>query len=305
MSVPDAWRPTRQIELLAGTPPGGGQDRAARALAAALQPLIDQPMVVVNVPGLGGANAWARLEETGDDGHVLAISSPTLLTNPLGGVAEVGPDAVSQVALLCTEFIAFAVAADDELSSAGELIGAIAADTPPTVALATARGNVNHIALAMLCRHVGVDPRTVPVRVHDSAVLAIDDCLAGHADVVAVSAASMVPRLSAASLRHLAVSAPNRLEAPMDHVPTWEEDGVACTIGTWRGVVAPPRVSPDVISYWADAVAAAVAGETWREALGEFLWADTHLAGEALDRFVTMQEETMRAALDALGLLAG
>ena len=29
------WRPSREIELVAGTPPGGGQDRPARALIEA------------------------------------------------------------------------------------------------------------------------------------------------------------------------------------------------------------------------------------------------------------------------------
>ncbi len=30
------WRPAREIELVAGTPPGGGQDRPARALIEVL-----------------------------------------------------------------------------------------------------------------------------------------------------------------------------------------------------------------------------------------------------------------------------
>jgi putative tricarboxylic transport membrane protein len=49
------WRPEREIEIVAGTPPGGGLDRAARALLKAMEAtgLLEVPARVHNVPGDG------------------------------------------------------------------------------------------------------------------------------------------------------------------------------------------------------------------------------------------------------------
>ena len=49
------WRPEREVEIVAGTPPGGGLDRTARALSKVLESrrLLDMPVKVTNMPGDG------------------------------------------------------------------------------------------------------------------------------------------------------------------------------------------------------------------------------------------------------------
>lgn len=296
-------RPPVTVELLAGTPPGGGQDRAARALALALSSVMDVDVSVINVPGRGGANAWSRLRDRPGDPCRLAISSPTLITNPLTGVDGLGAPDLTAVATLCTEHIAFAVAADGPVADAAGLLAALA--TGGTVAaLATARGNVNHIALAWLGRHLGHDARNLPVRVFGSARHAIAAVLAGGAGVTAVSAASVLPEVADRTLRVVAVSAPARLTAPLDAVPTWQELGVACTIGTWRGVVAGRDVPPDAVAWWSDAVGRATRAATWRRALNAHAWSDTYLDAASTRAFLAQQWITLGGALADLGLIA-
>ena len=67
------WKPEREIEIVAGTPPGGGLDRSARALAKAIEAnrLVDVPVEVVNVGGDGGRKAWVHMERHAGDGHVI------------------------------------------------------------------------------------------------------------------------------------------------------------------------------------------------------------------------------------------
>jgi putative tricarboxylic transport membrane protein len=293
------------VKLIAGTPPGGGQDRAARALAAALEGVLDVPMVVANTSGLGGANAWAELAGQPGDGHILSISSPTLITNRLTGVATVGPSAVTQVALLCTEYIVFGVPAASPVSTADDLIDLLGTPGRLSVSLATARGNVNHIAVAYLCRHTGTEPGNVDVRVFESARHAITDVLDRGSGVVAVSAASVVPEVTAGELRVLAVSAPERLEGLLAAVPTWGELGIDCTIGTWRGVIGPPQLPEYAVAFWDEAMSAAVREAGWEGALARYMWSDTYLTTAATVEFITREECLMRAALSELGLLDG
>jgi len=72
------WSPSQQTELVAGTPPGGGQDRPARILIGILnrQRRSTPPMKLTNIPGRGGGNGWDYLHACAGDPHKLAISSP-------------------------------------------------------------------------------------------------------------------------------------------------------------------------------------------------------------------------------------
>ena len=296
------WEPDRAIEIIAGTPPGGGQDRAARSLAAAFGGLLDVPVSVTNVPGRGGGNAWDHLATLAADGHHLSISSPTMITNRLTGVTDLGPDDLSQLALLCTEFIAFAVPMESPLSSAADLVGVLGNPTPPTVSLATARGNVNHIAVAYLCHHVGVDPRRLSIRVFDSARHAIADALETPQGIAAVSAASLVPEVEAGSIRVLASSAPERLDDPLGAIPTWTELGVECSIGTWRGVVGPPKLAADVVAFWDEALSSAITTPAWQTALSEHNWTNSFLSSSATQQFMREEEIRIGEALRSLDL---
>ena len=56
------WRPQHAVEIVAGTPPGGGLDRVARALAKTIAEarLLEVPVEVVNIPGDGARRTWTR-----------------------------------------------------------------------------------------------------------------------------------------------------------------------------------------------------------------------------------------------------
>ena len=59
----NAWQPEKAVQIIAGTPPGGGLDRVARALAKAIgeAKLVNVPLEVINVPGGGARKAWTTV----------------------------------------------------------------------------------------------------------------------------------------------------------------------------------------------------------------------------------------------------
>ena len=129
MNAIPAWRPQRAVEIIAGTPPGGGLDRTARALARAIEAtgLLDVPLQVVNVPGDGARKAWARVQRRAGDPHVLAISSPNLATDRLTGVAAFDHADFTPLAILYNEYIAFISPTDSGLTRAADLLQAVEA----------------------------------------------------------------------------------------------------------------------------------------------------------------------------------
>ena len=295
------WRPQRGIELLAGTPAGGGQDRPARALLKVLESegLVDVPAQLTNIPGRGGGNAWDRLARHPGDPHVVAINSPTIITNRQLGVSDFDDTALTPLATLYTEYIAFLVRTDSAIADAAGLLARLRDPATLTIAMATARGNTNHMALAQLTRHAGADPRALQLHVFDSARHAVADLLDGKAEAAAITAVSAAPELAAGRLRALAVSAPQRLGDLYAGTPVWKELGVDCVIGTWRGVIGAAGLDAAQIAWWEQALGRVAASTAWQEELRRQYWLDTW-AGSAATRELLDRERGMLG-----GLLAG
>ena len=63
--------PTRPIEMIVPTPPGGGTDLVIRQLAELVEPILGEKVVVVNRPGGGGMLGTAAVTKARPDGYTL------------------------------------------------------------------------------------------------------------------------------------------------------------------------------------------------------------------------------------------
>ncbi len=301
------WHPQREVEIVAGTPPGGGLDRSARALVKAIESkrLLDVLITINNVASDGGRKAWAYLDRKPGDPHVLCISSSNLATDRLlGATAFDHEDSFTPLAILYTEYIAFVARSDAALKDGADLIDRFAKDTASvTVALSTSLGNPNHIALAKVISHAGGDVKAPKIRVFDSALDAVADVVAGNAHICAVTAASAVKEIRAGRMRPLAVSSPQRLAGLYAQTPTWLEQSVDCVIGAWRGVTGARAITPAQTGFWEWVLAGAVATEEWQAALASHYWTPLHVAGGALREQLARERGEMATVLRELGLL--
>ena len=300
------WRPEREIALVAGTPPGGGQDRPARALIDVLtrHRLIEVPVKLTNIAGRGGGNAWDHLRQHAGDAHVLAINSPTIISDRLLGVASADYSDLTPLANLHTEYPIFIVRAASPLGDVGELIRRLRDAASVPIALATAIGNPNHIALARLTRHSGGDVKALKIEVFDSARYAIAHVLDGKAELGVITAVSAVPELIEGKLRTLTLSAPRRLGGVFETVPTLIENGTDCNVGMWRGLIAPGGIPQGAAEFWTKVLTAATATGEWRAELAKKYWADTFVAGAGEREFLDEERAVTTAALRDLRLVS-
>jgi len=302
-----SFTPQRAVEIVAGTPPGGGLDRSARALLEAINAsrLLDVPASVVNIGGEGGRRAWRAIRERGHDPHVIGISSPNAIADRLMGVTQEDPDEFSPIAILYTEYIAFVVRADSPLRGGAHLVHRLTQDAASvTVALSTSLGNSNHVAVAIVVREAGADTRAPTIRVFDSALDAVADVVAGHADVGAITAASAVTELEAGTLSAIAVSAPARLPGIYAATPTWREQSIDCIVGSWRGVSGPPGLHAHQVAFWERVLTAAVATPQWKARMVRHFWTGMLLTGDTLSRHLHGERREMETVLGTLGLLS-
>jgi putative tricarboxylic transport membrane protein len=234
---------------------------------------------------------------------VIAISSPNLATDYLTGLADFDHSRYSPIAILLTEYIAFAVSATSPIKTASDLLEKLATDPAGvTVALSTALGNPNHLAFAKLVSHVESDLRLPTIRVFDNALDAVADVVAGNAGVAAVTAASVLPQLTAGKVRILAISSPERLAAPFAQTPTWTERGVDCMIGAWRGVTAPAGIDAGQRAFWEAALKAATDSSSWKAELTRNCWSSFYLEGAALRQYLAEEQQDFASRLAQLGL---
>jgi putative tricarboxylic transport membrane protein len=301
------WRPEREVELIAGTPPGGGLDRCARALVKALeaQRLLDAPVRITNMPGEGGRGAWVHLDRHPGEPHMLCVSSINLTTDHLLGESPFDHEtAFTPLAILYTEYLAFLARSDCHVDSGAALLKRFGADACSlTVALSISLGNPNHIALAKVIRHAGGDVTAPTIRVFDSALDAVADVMAGNADIAVVTAASAVKELGSGAMRALALSAPQRAAGLYAQAPTWSELGVDCVTGSWRGVTGARVITSGQTAYWQEVLRAAVGTKEWAAELERYYWTPMYLDGARLRDHLAHERAELAGILRDLGLL--
>src|SRR5690606_4647949 len=81
------WAPTRPVEIVVPSAPGGSNDKTARTVERILNEkrLVPTAITIVNKPGGGNALAMNYLVQHSGDGHYLMIGTPTILTNHILG----------------------------------------------------------------------------------------------------------------------------------------------------------------------------------------------------------------------------
>jgi putative tricarboxylic transport membrane protein len=141
------------------------------------------------------------------------------------------------------------------------------------------------------------------VRVFDSALDAVADVIEGNAELGAVTAPSTLEALARGEIRLLALSSPARLGGAFDAVPTWQQHGVDCVIGAWRGVAGTHGLGPADIRLWEQALRRAVASDVWHAAVARHGWSACYSDGTDLYRILDQERTEMAAALEELGLL--
>ncbi|HVZ53667.1 MAG TPA: tripartite tricarboxylate transporter substrate-binding protein [Pseudolabrys sp.] len=300
------WKPTSEIEIIAGTPPGGGTDRSARALLRAIEAnkLIDVPAKVVNISGDGGRKAWEHIAGRAGDPNLIGINSPNNATDVLTGICAADTIKSQPLAVLYNEYMIFISRGDSPVTSGAELVRRLKTDPAGvTISLSTSLGNPNHIAAAKVIKHAGAPVTAPKIRVFDSARNVVADIVAGNADVGVITAASAVPELKANQVRGIAMSSPMRLGDVFTDVPTWKEQGVDCDVGAWRGAAAAAGITAEQARFWQGVLSKAVQTKEWKEEAGKFSWSDMYIDGDRLTAYLKNEYAEFEEILGALGLL--
>ncbi len=299
------WQPTKNIEIVVPSAPGGSNDKTARSLERVIHDkrLLTATLTVVNKPGGGNAMTMNYLNLHQGDAHYLMIGTPTILTNHIIGASALNYTDFTPIASLFNEYIVFAVKTDAPMKTGRDLTERLKKD-PKSVSIgfATAFGSHNHIAAGLLAKAIGADVRALKVIAFKGSSEAVATLLGGHIELVTTAAGNVAEQVEAGKLRIVGVAANQRLSGPYATVPTWKEQGINVVFGGWRSIMGPKGMTTAQIAYWEKILTQVVAQPEWKSDLQRNYLSDDFALGERFRTELKQDYSSMRAVLSDLGL---
>jgi tripartite-type tricarboxylate transporter receptor subunit TctC len=280
--------PTRQVKLVVGFAPGGGNDIVARLIAQWLSERLGQPFVVENRPGAGTNIATEAVVRAQPDGYTLLFVAPSSAINAtlyeklsFNFIRDIVPVAslirlpnVMEVNLsvpvkTVPEFIAYAKADRSKINMASPGVGTSV-----------------HLSGELFKMMAGVDMLHVPYR---GTAPALTDLLGGQVQVMFGTMTGSIEYIRTGTLRALAVTTATRAEALPD-IPTVGEFLPGYEASNWYGLGAPKNTPAEIVAKLNKEINAGLADPKLRARLADL--GGTVLAGSPADFGKLIADET-------------
>lgn len=296
------YKPSKPVEFVTHTGPGGGGDVLARFIANAIEKenLAPVRMQVVNKTGGGGLTAMAYLAEKKGDDHTIAIFTGLWFTNPLmRKEAKFSMKDLTQVVRLVSEPALVAVKADSPIKSLKDFIDAAKAKPGDMKQSGGSIGSRDWLVRQVLMKHTGTNWAYISFPGGGERIAAV---LGGHVNMMIIEPQEAGEHIRAGNMRVIAQVAEKRLQA-YANVPTIKEAGFdVINVPQVRGIVAPPGVPADVVKYWEDLFAKLIETPSWKKYLSDNLFESAYLRSAEMDKFGDGYSEITRKILIEAGV---
>jgi tripartite-type tricarboxylate transporter receptor subunit TctC len=291
--------PSRNITIVNAFPPGGFNDIVTRPLAAALEPVLKQPVVIETKAGAAGQVGAQVGASAKPDGYTLLSHN-----NGLAGYAEVDKLFGRQPKTTRADFIPVArLGADPVLllvnaEQPHKTLEDFVADAKkrPGEIVYSSGGlyGASHLPVAMLEKVAGLSKmRHLPTAGGGPAITAL---LGNNAQTSTQTQSATLQHVKAGKLRPLASFGAQRSKALPD-VPTLKEKGYDVTYYLWVGLFLPKGTPAPIVATLGEAIGKAAASPQFTAALANIGVEPSYL--NTAD-FVKFWEEDAKRSDDAV-----
>lgn len=245
---------------------GGGTDAVARLLQPGLEKELGISVEVINQPGGGSQAGLSRCVNERPDGYTLCASNlPS--TNMTYLIADRGApytrDSFKPVATIAFEFGSVIVKKDSPYKTIEDVVEDAHA-RPGEIRVGNA-GRYTNAHIDLLAFQRATKAEFAPVFFNGGAP-AITALLGGHVDVVTSTPSNFMGQVQSGDIRVLGLMSDE--ESPLlPGVPTVASFGYDAVGFTTRTFSTPSGVSDEIVAKLSDAILAAAATDTFKEAL--------------------------------------
>jgi putative tricarboxylic transport membrane protein len=296
------WKPTKTVDIIVHTGPGGGSDVLARSIATMIEKekLVPVRMNVINKPGGNGAVAAAAIAEKKDDPHTIGLVTSVWIANALTtSEAKITVHDLKPIAQLMLEPAVFAVRADSPYKTLKDFVDAAKAKPG---ALKQSGGSVtsrDNIVRQQLQNATGAKWVFVSFPGGGERLAAL---LGGHVDIMVIEPQEAGEQVRAGKLRVLAQLAEKRLPGYAD-APTLKEAGFDVKpTPQIRGVVAPPAMPDEAAKYWEGVFEKLHQSATWKKYIVDNQLEEHFAKGEEFRKAMKDIESQLRTEFQAAGV---
>jgi len=298
LALSSCTSPGPSLRVMVPNAPGGGYDTTARKLASTWEQMgAVEHAEVFNLPGASGLVGLSRLQRERGDGALLMMMGLGVVGAK--GVTEttVGFDDVTPVARILSEPNVVLVRSDSPVRSMAGLVRRWRRD-PASVQVGggSLPGGPDHLATFAVSDALGIPARQVRYRRYDGGGPLLADLVSGRVDVVVSGVLETIDQVRSGAVRPLAVTGRHRL--PDVAAPTLRQAGVDVVFENWRGLLAPPGLSPEQRDRLVGMVRATLAAPEWRAAEQRNGWTRDLLVGEEFGDFLAAEVRRTRRLLE-------
>ncbi len=302
IAAAQGFKPTKPVEVVVHTGPGGGSDLLARAVAIMMEKekLLPVRLQVVNKTGGGSATAAAYLAEKKGDAHTLGFFTGVWLTTPLTSAeAKVTLRDLTPVARLVLEPALIAVKADAPYKTLADFINAAKKNPGQLKQSGGSITSRDNVVRQQLQKHTGARWAFISFPGGGERMAAL---LGGHVNMMVIEPSEIGEHIRAGNMRALAQISGTRLSGFPD-VPTLKEAGFDVeAVPQVRGVVAPPGIPRENVAYWEEVFLKLSRSESWRKYLQENQFENGYQNAADLGKFYGEFTERMRGILQEAGV---
>ena len=300
-ALAQGYKPTRPVDVVVHTGPGGGNDVLGRAIANMVEKekLLPVRMQVVNKPGGNGLVAMAYLAEKKGDANTIGLYTTTLVSVYLvSAEAKVSLGDLTSIARLVQEPAVIAVKADapfktlaDFIENAKKSPGQLKQSGGST----TARDN---IVRQLLQRATGARWAYISFPGGGERIAAL---LGGHVNMMVIEPEEAGEHIRAGNMRVLAQLTEKRLPRFKD-IPTLKEAGYDVPlVPQVRGVIAPPGIPRENVAFWEDFFVRLTRSASWNKYVEDNQFENAYLNGADQSKFLDSLAGRMREILKETG----